>query len=340
MKIAVIGNGGMAATLVSNFAAQGTPVYAVCGQNALHVGEFAKQNQIGKVYTNVDNLLAADNYDLICIATPNNTHLEIFSKVIATDAVILLEKPAAVSSHEIDQMLELAGSKSDRLIIDHELRFNPYVKSIKEFIANGTLGKIKAIQITTFLHHNAVDSKHMWFDQKEKGGGQVLLMGSHILDLALYLLDFAQVKSGVVLKNQLLSFKNNSQIEIPVTTEQQFSCLLRTETQTDIFLYNTAFSFAYREFEIKIMGDHGLLVFDDQKGLQLSTDPNQAIKTIAVIDELADINIGRSFISKSCKYLVQELLDFVANKGNRHQSFCTLTQARQVVSTFETYDCE
>ena len=77
-------------------------------------------------------MLNSHNYDLVCIATPTDLHAPITLKALEKDAHILTEKPTAMNSIEAKQMLDTAIKYKKIHMIDHELRFNPNRKKIKD----------------------------------------------------------------------------------------------------------------------------------------------------------------------------------------------------------------
>jgi len=139
--------------------------------------------------TDYQTLLEDPEIDLIDICTPNNTHFEIFQKALSAGKHIYIEKPLALNIDQARQMLKLSNS-SDRVIqIAFNFRFIPAVMKAKEMIDSGFLGEIMNFR-AQYYHSSYLDSEKpmSWrLTQEHSGGGALVDLGAHIIDLMLYL---------------------------------------------------------------------------------------------------------------------------------------------------------
>ena len=108
----------------------------------------AEEFSIPNFYDNWEEMLNSHNYDLVCVATPTDLHAPITLKALEKDAHVLTEKPTAMNSIEAKQMLDTAIKYKKIHMIDHELRFNPNRKKIKEWISSNEIGNIRHINIS------------------------------------------------------------------------------------------------------------------------------------------------------------------------------------------------
>jgi len=139
--------------------------------------------------TDYHTLLEDPEIDLIDICTPNDTHFEIFQKALAAGKHIYIEKPLALNIDQARQMLKLSNS-SDRVIqIVFNFRFIPAVMKAKELIDSGFLGEVMNFR-AQYYHSSYLDSEKpmSWrLTQEHSGGGALVDLGAHIIDLMLYL---------------------------------------------------------------------------------------------------------------------------------------------------------
>lgn len=131
-------------------------------------------------------MIATQNLDLVCIATPTDTHLPMTLAALDAGAHVLCEKPTAMNADEARQMLDRAKAKGRLHMIDHEMRFNPNRSRVAEMIANGDLGQIRHANIANISAtwgDPASRPKGDWWSDASRGGGRLGANGSHQVDM-------------------------------------------------------------------------------------------------------------------------------------------------------------
>lgn len=156
--------------------------------------EDARREELGAVYgvphlyREWQDLLARDDLDLISICTPNALHAPIAIAALEGGHHVLCEKPLARTSAEALTMVE-AARKADRVlhtVFNHRARGD--VAVLKRHIDEGGLGRIYHAK-AHWLRRIGIPSLGSWFTSKEMaGGGPLIDLGVHMLDLALYCL--------------------------------------------------------------------------------------------------------------------------------------------------------
>lgn len=125
--------------------------------------------------------------DATLVACPNHLHAEMTIAALEARTHVLCEKPMATSVAAAEAMLKASDAAGRELMIAYTNRFRPEVVALKGVIDAGRLGEIKAIRCG-WLRHNGVPGANTWFTSREKAGGGVLMdLGSHMIDLALWL---------------------------------------------------------------------------------------------------------------------------------------------------------
>jgi predicted dehydrogenase len=139
--------------------------------------------------TDYQDLLQDPEIDLIDICTPNHTHFEIFQAALAAGKHIYIEKPLALNLEQARIMHDLSKD-SDRIVqIAFNYRFVPAVMKAKELIRAGFLGEVLNFR-AQYYHSSYLNPKKpmSWrLTQEKSGGGALVDLGAHIIDLMLYL---------------------------------------------------------------------------------------------------------------------------------------------------------
>ena len=143
----------------------------------------------------VDGLdaLLTQSLDGIVIATPSALHPAQSIAALRAGLAVFCQKPLGRTEEEVAAVVE-ASRRADRLLgIDLSYRHTAGMSRIRELIRQGELGCVFGIDL---VFHNAYGPDKPWFFNKEmSGGGCVMDLGVHMVDLALWALDFPDVAS-------------------------------------------------------------------------------------------------------------------------------------------------
>ncbi|MDQ2694611.1 MAG: Gfo/Idh/MocA family oxidoreductase [Pseudomonadota bacterium] len=138
----------------------------------------------------LEAMLAAD-LDGVVIATPSAAHAPQTRLALERGLAVFCQKPLARTAAEAARVVA-AARQADRLLdVDFSYRHVAGVPQLRELVQAGALGEIFAVDLT---FHNAYGPDKPWFyDIALAGGGCVMDLGIHLLDLALWVLDFPAV---------------------------------------------------------------------------------------------------------------------------------------------------
>jgi predicted dehydrogenase len=141
----------------------------------------------------VDGLEALLESDLdgIVIATPSALHAEQAIAALEHGVAVFCQKPLGRSAAEARDVVE-AARRADRLLaVDLSYRFTAALQSVREVVSGGGIGDVFAAEL---VFHNAYGPDKPWFhDRRLSGGGCVMDLGIHLVDMALWTLDFPRV---------------------------------------------------------------------------------------------------------------------------------------------------
>jgi predicted dehydrogenase len=133
--------------------------------------------------------------DGVVIATPSALHADQSIAALRSGHAVFCQKPLGRNAAETSAVIEAARAANRLLHVDLSYRHTTGMQRIRDLIRSGALGQIYAVQ-TVF--HNAYGPDKAWFyDAQLSGGGCLLDLGIHLVDLALWCLDFPEVTNVV-----------------------------------------------------------------------------------------------------------------------------------------------
>jgi predicted dehydrogenase len=165
---------------------------AICDTSADCLAEATKLAPDAAVLPSLDAMLA-HGLDGLVIATPSALHAEQAQAALERGVAVFCQKPLGRSADETRLVIETARRADRLLAVDLSYRHTAATRAIEGPIRDGELGQIFAADLT---FHNAYGPDKPWFyDRSQSGGGCVIDLGVHLVDLALWMLDFPEVES-------------------------------------------------------------------------------------------------------------------------------------------------
>jgi predicted dehydrogenase len=144
--------------------------------------------------------------DGVVIATPSAMHAAQATRALEHGAAVFCQKPLARTREETSRVVSAARAADRLLGVDLSYRHTAAMRRIREVVAAGDIGEVYAIDL---VFHNAYGPDKPWFrDPARSGGGCVIDLGIHLVDLALWTLDFpvvARVSSRLYAQGKALA---------------------------------------------------------------------------------------------------------------------------------------
>lgn len=178
----------------------GATLVAVCSGQHENAIKVASEFAIEHACASYEQLLALEDVSLVVISTPPYLHHPIALAALQAGKHVICEKPMAMNAAEAREMSALAATFPSQLsVVDHELRFNPTWRRMKELVDGGFLGDLHHIQMTiaSGFRHSA-QRPWNWWSQKSAGGGLLGALGSHAIDAIRWMFGEVEAVSSAV----------------------------------------------------------------------------------------------------------------------------------------------
>ena len=148
-----------------------------------------------KVFTDYKELLKED-LDAVYVCTPNRSHSKISVDALLSGKIVLCEKPMAINYHEALAMLDASEKSGKILTIGYQNRYRQDSLYLKKECEEGVLGDIYYAKAKA-IRRRAVPTWGVFLNEYEQGGGPLIDIGTHALDLTLWMMDNYKPKYAV-----------------------------------------------------------------------------------------------------------------------------------------------
>ncbi|QQO08986.1 Gfo/Idh/MocA family protein [Breznakiella homolactica] len=192
VKIGIVGAGGMASYHYEGFIRAGAEVLALADTDINRAKAFAGSHGIPAVYTNLTEMLAGiPSLDAVSVITPNKFHKPLVAEALQAGKHVYCEKPPALNAAEMETMLQASEKSGKRLMFDFNNRARPESRAMVRYIREGRVGRINSAQ-ANWIRRAGIPGFGGWFTTKALSGGGPVLDLPHMLDLALYFMDYPE----------------------------------------------------------------------------------------------------------------------------------------------------
>lgn len=194
LKVGVIGAGSLSEAHLDAYKNNlNVELAAVCDLVEERAVEKAKMYAIENVYTDYQEMLKDPELDAISVVTWNNTHKEISVAALEAGKHVLCEKPLCMNYEEALEIKAATKRTDKQFMIGYVRRHASSIAILKEFIDKGSLGEIYYAKASNLRR---LGNPGGWFSDKSRsGGGPLIDIGVHVIDLLWYLMGRPKVKT-------------------------------------------------------------------------------------------------------------------------------------------------
>jgi len=206
----------------------------------------ARDMGVKTLFSNYEDLLNDTQIDAVIISLPTHLHLECAKQASEAKKHIFLEKPIARNMEEAKEIVSVAHNNGIRLMMGYHLRFNKGFSDLRQKINQRIIGDVEIAYATfissgPFFHRDEgyapVPVPEWWFNRELTGGGALIDLGSHIINLLRWYF------------GEISDIKANFGHRFNMDVEDSAVCLARFSTGTRAIMNVGWFS---QEFQLKV----------------------------------------------------------------------------------------
>ncbi len=242
---------------------------AVCARNRDRAEAFAANWGFDDVETDWRTLVARDDIDVIDIASPNDTHMEIAIAAAEAGKMVMCEKPLGRSSSESGRMAEAVEAASVANMVWYNYRRIPAVTLAKRILDSGDLGRIyhyraNFLQDWTISADLPQGGEGLWrLDKSVAGSGVTGDLLAHCIDTAMWLngaIDRVTAMTETFVKERMHNLSGEMQ---PVGIDDACAFLARFANGSLAVFESTRYARGHKAlYTLEINGEHGSLFWD------------------------------------------------------------------------------
>jgi predicted dehydrogenase len=162
-------------------------VVALCDASEDTVKSASQQFNVSTIYTDYKKMLQEIKPDVVDVCTPNFLHYQPVMDALNSGAHAMVEKPIAMNAKQAQDMVDAAKANKKKLMVAQNMRFGGAPQAIRKFIDSGDLGDLYYARVQA-IRRRGIPSWGVFTQKDKQGGGPLIDIGVHMLDMTLWLL--------------------------------------------------------------------------------------------------------------------------------------------------------
>ena len=258
LRVAVIGVGTIGEYHLRGYAAiPGVQVLGAADTAEYRLKCLADAYHVPQACTDYHELLQRPEIDAVSICLPNCLHAPVTIEALQAGKHVLVEKPMATTAQEAQSMVDSARQSGKMLAVSVNYRwsYGPDSWYLKHLIDRGKLGAVYYIRSVSLRRRTFLRGHRPWHsDRKLSGGGALIDMGPHMLDLAMWLgSDYSPIQVSGVVRTALM---------VDTNVDDFASAVIRMKSGLTIALESTWESFTRPALAVTVFGTSGGAILD------------------------------------------------------------------------------
>ena len=251
--IGIVGAGNFtSATILPNLKKLNAAIKYIASSGGLSSTTMAKQYNIANSTTNYKEILSDTDTDLVLITTKHNMHATMVLEALKADKSVFVEKPLALSTEELDEIIDEYNQRNVNVSVGFNRRFAPLAKQMKKVLGNDNA----PMNIIATMNAGFIPAD-VWVHDMEVGGGRIIGEACHYIDLCTYL-------AG----SKVISVCMNAMGGNPQEHTDNASILLKYENGTNAVInYFANGSKAYSKERVEVFSQERTLIMDNWRKL-------------------------------------------------------------------------
>ncbi|NDL67871.1 Gfo/Idh/MocA family protein [Anaerotalea alkaliphila] len=167
---------------------EGSHLAAVMRRDEEKLKDYARRHQVPKYTTDYLEILRDPSIDAVYIATPPQCHHFYTLEAAKYGKAVYVEKPMATTVEQCKEMVEACRKRQVPLFVAYYRRGQEKFRKVKELLESGAIGKVRSFSHLYVSPEPKLDPNRAWLLDKEVAGGGLLFdVGSHMIDILLFL---------------------------------------------------------------------------------------------------------------------------------------------------------
>jgi predicted dehydrogenase len=197
--IGIIGSGGIAQNVhmpaYKKLQDEGKcRIVAVSDVNEETAKAAAAKFDVPHIFTDYTEMLKLSDIDAVDVCTPNYLHMQPVLDAFGAGKHVIVEKPLAINAIEGEKMVAAGHKAGKKFQVALNVRFGSGPQAVKRFIDDGKLGEIYYARVHA-LRRRGIPGWGVFTQKDKQGGGPLIDIGVHLLDLTLWLMGYPEVAS-------------------------------------------------------------------------------------------------------------------------------------------------
>jgi predicted dehydrogenase len=305
--------------------AKATAVASGRRQNAEAV---AREFGLAHVFTDGTELARSPDVDLVVVSSTPDSHARYAIAALEAGKHVLCEKPMALDAFDAAQMVAASeGHPGCVAWIDHELRYEPNRRRVRELIRSDAIGEVRHIELTLkpYLRGDgrpqAFDAPWNWWFDASRGGGILGAVGSHLIDLCRFWTASEITYVAGLVETFVKERKDDAGVVRPVTADDFASCVLQTASGVAATITLTTVAHHGPGHLGQITGSTGTLLLTGETKLELGKSGGGGpLEDISVTDDLWDRTKPNNMWARSFVRLMREMMHVIGGGTARGEA--------------------
>lgn len=306
IRVGIVGVGSISDSHLKAYANNPNAVItAICDLNEQRALQAAEKYGVEKIFADYRELFADPDIDSVSICTWNNTHAEICIAALHAGKNVLVEKPLCRTVEEALLIEEAVRATGKLLMVGFVRRYDANAQMLRQFADNGEFGNLYYAKASTIRR---MGNPGGWFSDIERsGGGPLIDIGVHVIDLCWYLMGRPKVRT--ISANTYTKLGNRSHIRnlsfykaadydaSKNTVEDLANALIRFENGASLMV-DVSFALHAKQDEgaVKLYGDKG--GFEIDPAVVIVTEKHDTILNIQPQTDSSGFQFDAAFQSE------------------------------------------
>ncbi|PWB54417.1 MAG: oxidoreductase [Anaerolineales bacterium] len=264
VRLGIIGAGNFASNVLIPILARSNridfrAITTAQGLNALSIG---KKYQFGYCAESVEQIFSDSKIDAVMIFTRHDTHSSLVSSALEAGKFVYVEKPLAVNSQYLDQVVAAYDSKqgNGRVMVGFNRRFSSFMPKIKGFFSNRSQQ-----MVITYLVNAGFQPRNKWIHDPIEGGGRIVGEVCHFVDVMQYITG----ANPVSVWSHTIAGNNREDI---INVDNATLSISFSDGSIGTIIYASNGDKSFPKERIEVFCDSSIAVLDDFRSLKLIRD--------------------------------------------------------------------